>query len=237
MVAFGAGKPGPRIAGCTPACYAPMLPSGYDRNHMGIASHPQLAALPVDLVDRARVRGFAAGEVLYRQGSRPRAMLCVLDGELRLVRHSAAGGTAILQRSRGGFIAEASLEAAAYHCDVVAADAGRLLAIPLPDFRRALDEDAGFRRAWIRHLAGEVRRLRAQNERLHLNSAADRILHAIDSAGRDGVLELEGSRKAWAAELGLSHEALYRTLRRMSDAGTLNVDGERIGLARRKSRR
>jgi CRP-like cAMP-binding protein len=194
-------------------------------------SHPQLAALSAELAACGRVRRFAEGEVLYRQGTRPRAMLCVLEGELRLVRHSSAGRTTILQRSRGGFIAEASLEASAYHCDIVAAEAGRLLAIPLPDFRRALDEDGGFRRNWIRHLAGEVRRLRALNERLQLNSAADRILHAIDSTGRDGVLTLEGSRKAWAADLGLSHEALYRTIRRMVDAGTLSVDGQCIALA------
>jgi hypothetical protein len=45
------------------------------------------------------------------------------------------------------------------------------------------------------------------------------------------VLTLEGSRKAWAADLGLSHEALYRTIRRMVDAGTLSVDGQCIALA------
>lgn len=198
---------------------------------MDLAAHPRLADLPAALVAQGRVREVAAGEVLYRQGSRPRAMLCVLDGELRLLRHTPAGGTAILQRSRGGFIAEASLEAASYHCDIVAVEAGRLLAIPMAAFRRALDEDADFSRTWIRHLAGEVRRLRAQNERLHLNSAAERILHAVESAGRDGVLRLEGSRKAWAAELGLSHEALYRTLRRLADEGVLSVDGESIALA------
>lgn len=198
---------------------------------MDLAAHPRLADLPADLVAQARVREFAAGDLLYRQGSRPRAMLCVLAGELRLLRYTPAGGMAILQRSRGGFIAEASLDAASYHCDIVAAEAGRLLAIPLPAFRRALEEDAAFCRRWIRHLAGEVRRLRAQNERLHLNSAAERILHAIESAGRDGVLRLEGSRKAWAAELGLRHEALYRTLKRMVDEGVLSIDGERIALA------
>lgn len=198
---------------------------------MDAVAHPQLADLPVDLIGQAGVRPFSAGDVLYRQGSRPRAMLCVLAGELRLVRTTPAGSTAILQRSRGGFIAEASLDATAYHCDIVAAEAGRLLAIPLPAFRRALDEDAAFRRAWIRHLAGEVRRLRAANERLHLNSATERILHAIESSGRDGVLRLEGSRKAWAAELGLSHEALYRALKRMADDGVLVLDGDCIALA------
>jgi hypothetical protein len=51
---------------------------------------------------------------------------------------------------------------------------------------------------------------RSQCERLALNSAADRIEHYIESEGRDGRLELKRTRKAWAAELGLTHEALKR---------------------------
>ncbi len=51
--------------------------------------------------------------------------------------------------------------------------------------------------------------------------AAQRIVHYIETEGRGGVLVLEQSRKAWAAELGLSHEALYRTLRRLQADGTL----------------
>jgi len=192
----------------------------------------QLAQLPADIVSQARVREFAAGELLYRQGSRPRAMLCVLEGEVRLLRHSASGGLAILQRSRGGFIAEASMEAASYHCDIVAAESGRLLAIALPAFRRALETDSGFRRAWILLLAGEVRRLRAQNERLHLNSAAERILHYIETAGRDGVVRLDQPRKAWAMELGLSHESLYRTLKRLATKGVIQIDGRTISRPR-----
>jgi hypothetical protein len=36
-------------------------------------------------------------------------------------------------------------------------------------------------------------------------------------------LELARTRKAWAAELGLTHEALYRALASMQRAGSVTV--------------
>lgn len=193
-------------------------------------SHAELAHIPVALRAAARLRAFAAGDTLFRQGDRPRAMYCVLDGEVRLLRRSREGGEVVLQRSRGGFFAEASLESKAYHCDGVAAADGRLLAFPVRAFREALEGDAAFRDAWMAQLAREVRKLRARCERLSLHGAEARILHAIESEGTAGTLVLAQSRKAWAAELGLTHEALYRTLARLQAAGTLAVDGGRLTL-------
>ncbi len=156
-------------------------------------------------------------------------MLC---GEIRLLRRSAAGAEMIVQRSRGGFVAEASLDSAVYHCDIVGASDGRLLTFPRTAFQAALESDATFNRAWIRLLAGEVRRLRARSERLSLKSAAERVIHYLETEGIEGAVILSQSRKAWAAELGLSHEALYRTLRQLQDSDRVHIDGQRIALGR-----
>ncbi|OIQ99154.1 global nitrogen regulator [mine drainage metagenome] len=197
-----------------------------------LVAHPDLAPIPGTLREAAEVKAFARGETLFRQGERPRAMLFVLTGEIRLVRLSRAGSEIILQRSRGGFIAEASLESKTYHCDAIAAAEGQLLRFPLRAFRQAIGTEPGFRDAWIAHLAGEVRKLRAQSERLSLHGAAERIVHYLESEGKDGVLTLSQSRKAWAAELALSHEVLYRTLGRLQAEGVISVAGERITLHR-----
>lgn len=194
------------------------------------AVHPDLAHIPSALREAARLKECAVGEAAFRQGERPKAMLYVLDGEVRLLRRSREGAETVLQRSRGGFFAEASLEAKVYHCDAVAAAASRLLAFPIRPFREALDHDAVFRNAWMAQLAREVRKLRARCERLSLHSAAERILHAIESEGTAGTLTLMQSRKAWAADLGLTHEALYRSLARLKATGTLVVDGTRLTL-------
>ncbi len=142
-----------------------------------VAAHSELAHIPQALRAAAHLRVCAAGETLFRQGDRPKAMFCLIDGEVRLLRRSREGAEVVLQRSRGGFFAEASLESKAYHC-----------------------------------------------------GAEARILHAIESEGTAGTLTLAQSRKAWAAELGLTHEALYRALARLQAAGTLALDGGRMTL-------
>ncbi|WP_230646789.1 hypothetical protein [Bradyrhizobium sp. Leaf401] len=53
---------------------------------------------------------------------------------------------------------------------------------------------------WIAHLARELRKVRAQAERLSLKTAPERIIHYIESVGEGGVLHLNQSKKDWAAE-------------------------------------
>jgi CRP-like cAMP-binding protein len=186
--------------------------------------------MPAALRKSAKHAPFAQGEPIFRLGDPPRAMLYLLAGEVRLVRRSRGGVEIVLQRSRGGFFAEASLESHRYHCDAVAAEPGELLRFPTREFRQALADDTAFRDGWIRHLESEVRRLRAQCERLSLNSAAERIVHYVESEGTGGAVVLTETKKAWAAELGLSHEALYRTLRGMQRQDLLTIEGHRVSL-------
>jgi len=186
-------------------------------------THAELAAFPAQLRGAARDVRAHAGVTLFRLGSRPRLMLFVVDGEVRLVRRTAGGADVVLQRARSGFVAEASLEAQRYHCDVEAVVASRLVGFPIEGFRAALERDAVFRDYWLRRLATEVRKLRAQCERLSLRGAAERILHYVEAEGRDGRFELRQTRKSWAAELGLTHEALYRALARLQRAGQMSA--------------
>ena len=64
------------------------------------ADYPDLAHIPPALRHAARVRVFAAGETVFRQGDRPKAMFRVLEGEVRLLRRSRDGAETVLQRSR-----------------------------------------------------------------------------------------------------------------------------------------
>ena len=58
----------------------------------------------------------------------------------------------------------------------------------------------------------EVRRLRLQCERLSLKSVKDRVLHLIHTEGKNGQYHVNTGLKSLAGELGVTHEALYRTL-------------------------
>jgi len=193
-----------------------------------IEAQPAAGLIPIGLRQQAKRLDAQAHEPLFHIGDPVRCVYLVVSGEARLIRLARNGSEVILQRSRGGFLAEASLEARSYHCDAITTKPTTILMLPVAAFRAALEEDPIFRSAWQSQLTKEIRKLRAQCERLSLNSAADRISHYIESEGADGILTLNQSRKSWAAELGLSHEALYRTLRRMQSEGVLDVDGVRL---------
>jgi CRP-like cAMP-binding protein len=195
-----------------------------------IQAHPALAALPADLRRQAVDIAAARGELVFRLGARPGRMLWVLEGEVRLVRRSRRGADIVLQRAHSGFVAEASLESPRYHCDALAAADSRLLGFPIAAFRQALRHDVELRTFWMTRLAREVRLLRSQCERLALRSAADRIEHYIESEGDNGRLELPRTRKAWAAELGLTHEALYRALAGLRRSGRISAAQTGAGL-------
>jgi CRP-like cAMP-binding protein len=175
---------------------------------------PLMVDLPSSMRGEVSPCRFDKGDTIFRRGDRPRAMYAVVTGEARLVRSSASGVEVILQRSRSGLFAEGSLDQPRYHCDAVAAMPTQLISIPRKVFRLALGHES-FRERWLSLLLRELRRLRAQNERLCLKTAEERIVHAIESDGDNGRLVLQQSRKDWAAELGLTHEALYRALARM----------------------
>jgi CRP-like cAMP-binding protein len=189
-----------------------------------------LRDVPHTLLARARVSNLAAGSVVFRSGERPDFVHLVLDGEVRLVRHSRRGQDVVLQSVRSGFFAEASVEFRKYHCDAIAPVASVVLHFPIRDFMAHIDADARFRRAWVRHLAGEVRRLRARCERLSLRRAADRIVHYIETEGTASRVEFKQSMKNWALELGLTHEALYRALAKLRRARRLSVKGSWLEL-------
>ncbi len=190
---------------------------------------PLLAALPEIARTDARLLDVIQAGRLFNRGDHPRAMYFVMSGEIRLFRQSRAGVDIVLQRTRQGFLAEASLDQKAYHCDAVATAPTEVLAIPRQAFTDALAVES-FRKGWITHLARELRKVRAQAERLSLKTARERIVHFIETEGDGGSVTLSQSKKDWAAELGLTHEALYRALSEMQKLGLLAVNGVTLRL-------
>lgn len=178
--------------------------------------------LPPALRVLARAQALQRGETLFRSGQRPARVFFVAAGEIHLLRHGVHGQPVVFQRSgAGSFLAEPSIDSPRYHCDAVAVSASRLRAFPLAEFRHALDSDPGFASRWRLFLAREIRRLRARAERLAMRSVRERIVHYIECEGDGGTLAWPGELKPLAAELGVTHEALYRALARLAADGLL----------------
>ncbi len=168
--------------------------------------------LPASLHALCTSTSVKKGSLLFQTGKKPQWMFFVVDGEVTLERLSQQGDPVVLQRTRHGFVSEASLQSAKYHCDGRAVANSEVVQIPIQDLAAALRGDADFSARWISMLNQEVKRLRLQCERLSLKSVKDRMRHLIHTEGKDGLYTVNTGLKSLASQLGVTHEALYRTL-------------------------
>jgi CRP-like cAMP-binding protein len=199
-------------------------------------------SLPQELQAFSRVRDYARGEMLFRRGDPARSVFFVHSGEVRMLRSGRAGEDILLHRARPGeYFAEAAVDCPAYLCDALAFRASTLAVIPKGELAALLTKDRGFATQWNSVLMRELRMARGRIERLALSSVAERVRHFVLTEGRDDGCEaaLAGSLKDFARDLGVTHEALYRTLAKMGKAGEITRDGNTLRLAegRRAKRR
>ena len=185
---------------------------------------PLRALLPDGLQTHCTSSPCTRGDLLFKQGKKPTHMLFVAHGEVVLQRLGKQGESVVLHRTRRGFIGEASLQSLRYHCDALVTVTGDFVAIPVEPFRQMLASDSEFASRWIATLNQEVRRLRAQCERLSMKGVKKRLLHLIETEGKDGRLPLGAGLKSMASELGVTHEALYRAVADLEKAGALHRD-------------
>lgn len=179
----------------------------------------------------ARRRELAPDETLFRAGARVSAIFVIETGRLRLVRTSRNGHEVTLLRAGAGeAFAEASLFSERYHCDARADVLTVVLEYPKAVVLRRLAAEPARMMDLLRHLSGQVQALRARAEILSVHGAADRLIAWLRLQARADVVELQTSWKQLAAELGLTHEALYRALKRLEDAQAIEREGTVVRL-------
>jgi CRP/FNR family transcriptional regulator, dissimilatory nitrate respiration regulator len=180
-----------------------------------------LVLLPTSLQVQCTSLTCTKGERLFDQGQSPERMFYICNGEAVLQRAGLHGASLVLQRVRQGFISEASLQSDSYHCEAAMTASGDLVCIPISAIKVELLTNPEFAMRWVAMLNKELKRLRAQCERLSLKSVKDRLMHLIETEGEEGKLALGTGLKSIAAELSVSHEALYRTVAELEKQNVL----------------
>jgi len=189
------------------------------------------ADLPLSLEAASVIRELGAGEVLFEQGDRAAAIYKVESGRLRLVRRTVDDHLVILHTAcRREFFAEASLFAATYHCDAVAAEPSRIRVYPKAKVMEALRTDPVLAPAFMARLAHQLQELRARMELRSIRSAREHVLQYLrlraDLDRRS--IAIEGQLQDIAAEIGITREALYRTLAPLEAEGSIAREGSAI---------
>ncbi len=174
----------------------------------GSTSLPLLAGLS------PQPRVVVAGTTLFRQGDRTVGIFILLSGALRLQRVTPDGGAVTLHQVRPGeMFAEASLFAAHYHCDAIAASDSVAGFYPKTSLETQLRRDPEALWNFSAELAHRLQGMRQRYELKQIRSAPQRVLQFLRlRCDAEGCFCPQGALKDIAAELGLTHEALYRAL-------------------------
>jgi CRP-like cAMP-binding protein len=185
--------------------------------------------------DRPLHRSLKAGEALFRQGDPAHAIYRVRSGRIRLVRHLEAGTSVVVQvaRARETF-AEAALFADHYHCEAIADSPAEVTVIAKARLLAALEANPQLCLGFARGLAELVRDLRTRLELRNIRSASERILSwlRLQATGDPPTVRLDRPWTQIGPEIGLTTEAIYRTLSALEQEGHILRHPDRIELTR-----
>lgn len=181
-----------------------MLPEPFNRIPQSAHSHHHL-----DL-----------DEIAFQQGNKTRGLFVVLKGNIELRRFTRAGQMLIIHRAKSGeTFAEASLFSASYHCDAIAIQKSHLVELDRRVILEKFHNEPDFALAIAKRFAGQNQYYRRKLELLAINNAQERIYSAV----LEGYLA--GNIKAFAFDIGLTHEAVYRGLASLVAKGKLIKTG------------
>ena len=178
----------------------------------------------------AAKRSLARNEVLFRRGDEAAAIYFVETGRLRLERRTFDGRLLILGTAAAGeFFAEAALFSDTFHCDAVAAERSQVRVYPKATLLESLRTDPASTLSFLSLVAHKVIELRQRLELMKVRSAKERVMLYLGMrAGADGMVALHGELQELASELGLTREALYRTLASLERTGAIERRPARI---------
>jgi CRP/FNR family transcriptional regulator, dissimilatory nitrate respiration regulator len=178
-------------------------------------------------------RSLRRNEILFRQGDKVTAIYFIESGRLRLERRTFDGRLLILgTTSAGEFFVEAALFSDVYHCDALAAEPSQVRVYPKAAVLKALRENSSTAMSFLGLMARQVIQLRQRLEVMKVRSAKERVLLYFDlNTEPDGhTIVLRGELQDIANELGLTREALYRTLAALESDGAIERSGSCIQL-------
>ena len=184
---------------------------------------------------RLERRSLARNEVLFRQGDKVTAIYFVEAGRLRLERRTFDGRLLVLATTPAGeFFVEAALFSETFHCDAVATEPSEVRVYPKAAVLNALRADPANALSFLAQMARQVMGLRQRLELMRVRSAKERVMLYLElKAGPEGrSVDLRSPLQDVASELGLTREALYRTLASLERAGAIERAGACIVLKR-----
>lgn len=188
------------------------------------------------VVELTVTRTLDRGEYLFREGEPSRGFYVVQSGSIVVHRVTAAGKEQVIQVFRAGqSFAEAALASeSGYPADARAMEASAVLLVRKDGFVGLLKERPELALRMLASMSMHLRALVGQLEDLTRKDVETRLAHWLwkqcpdPARGEPYTVELRGTKRALAAELGTVSETLSRTLAKLREMEWIEVDGPRI---------
>ncbi|MFK7995385.1 MAG: Crp/Fnr family transcriptional regulator [Granulosicoccus sp.] len=177
---------------------------------------------PLNRLDPSALRrqSYSAGDILFHQGENTHGVFYLLDGSITLQRVTESGHEVIiLQAGTGETFAEASLFHDIYHCTAKVTTACTVIECSKKAVLARYKDDPDFALAMSARFANQVQQTRARLELFSIKKAEERVFQAL----ANGMLK--ESVKTLACEIGLSQEAVYRSLSSLTKTGRIEKTG------------
>ncbi|MBX3748082.1 MAG: Crp/Fnr family transcriptional regulator [Verrucomicrobiae bacterium] len=176
------------------------------------------------------------GEYLFRQGEPSRGFYVVQSGSILVHRVTAAGKEQVIQVFRAGqSFAEATLASeSGYPADARATEPTSVLLVRKDGFVELLKQRPELALRMLASMSMHLRALVGQLEDLTRKDVETRLAHWLwrqrpePDRAEPYTVELRGTKRALAAELGTVSETLSRTLAKLREMEWIEVDGPRI---------
>ncbi len=184
----------------------------------------------------ARPLSLRKGDYLFREGEPSQGFYVVQSGAVNVHRVSAAGKEQVIHVFRAGeSFAEAALASpTGYPADARAVEPSVVLLLPKTPVLELIGRRPDLALRMLGSMSAHLRVLVGMLDDLTLKDVETRLLNWLVKHGRTapkGVINLPGTKRVLAAELGTSSETLSRTLARLRDEKLITVAAKSITVA------
>lgn len=179
------------------------------------------------------VEKLAKDDYLFHEGELSRGFYLMSGGAINVHRVNAAGKEQVIHIFRAGeSFAEAALSSTTgYPADARAVEPSTVLVIPKAPILELIGRRPDLALRMLGSMSSHLRVLVGMLDDLTLKDVETRMLNWLvkhHRAARGGAIQLPGTKRVLAAELGTSSETLSRTLGRLRDRKLISVSGKLI---------
>ncbi|MBG0791607.1 MAG: Crp/Fnr family transcriptional regulator [Desulfovibrionaceae bacterium] len=201
-----------------------------------IRSFPIFSTLDEDQLDRvvnhAEILDFPKKALFFSEDKSAQGLHVLLQGRVKLFKISEDGKEQTIFVFGPGepFCLCSSFSDGRLPANLGALEDSRVLYITPGELAALVREDPTVHLTMMRVMARRLKEAMDMIDSLALKQVPSRLMAYFESRAEDGVVELDLSYRELSKIIGITPEALSRTLKRMAEEGTVDVDGNTVRL-------